>query len=102
MYCGNLPPEGEVEQVEQGDGQHERLPVPQEEGQERHQHVAQGEAHADCQGWEKDPDSARQYLSTLERTQKHNTNRATQLPVQQLSLTDGAVASLLPRTKAEM
>lgn len=102
MYCGNQPPKGEVEQVEQEDSKHQRLPVPQEESQERHQHVAEREADADSQGREKEPDSAHEYLSTLERTQQHNKNRVTQLPMHQLSLTDSAVSQLLPRTNAEM
>lgn len=83
MQCVNLPPEGEVEQVEQRDGQHQRLPVPQEEGQERQQHVAQGETDAEGQSREQDPNSARQDLSTLTHTHSNTTQtRLMQLPVQ--------------------
>lgn len=77
----NLPPEWEGEKVKQGDGQHQRLPLPEEESNERQHHVAQGEADADCQSREQDPNSTCQDLSTCERTQSHNTNRARQLPM---------------------
>lgn len=60
-----LPPEGQVEQTEQADGQQQTLPVSQEVGYQRQQHVASGEAQADAQRREDHPDLAGQDLSTL-------------------------------------
>lgn len=60
-----LPPEGQVEQAEQADGQQQRLPVSQEVGYERQQHVASREAQADAQRREDHSDVVSQDLSTF-------------------------------------